>query len=75
MNLLDENEAGFRKGLSNADATHIFIHIQKDSMILPNAQDEQSQPRENSEQPQGYLFYLKKAYPILRQANLDCGIS
>ena len=62
MNLLDENQTGFRKGHSTADATQIFIRIQDDSMILQNAPDEESQPRDNSEQPQAYLLDLKKAY-------------
>ena len=62
MNLLDENHAGFRKSRSTADATQIFIRIQEDSLILQNALDEQSEPRDNSEQPQAYLLDLKKAY-------------
>ena len=32
-------------------------------MILQNALDEQSQPRDNSEQPRAYLLDPKKAYP------------
>ena len=32
-------------------------------MMLLSALDEQSQPRDNSEQPQAYLSDLKKAYP------------
>ena len=63
MNLLDENQAGFRKGRSTADATQIFIRIQEDSLILQNALDEQNEARDNSEQPQAYLLDLKKAYP------------
>ena len=51
MNPLDENQAGFKKDRSTADATQSFIRIQEDSMILQNALDEQSQPRDNSEQP------------------------
>ena len=65
MNLLDENQAGFRKGRSTADATQILIRIQGDSIILQTALDEQSQPRDNSEQPQAYLLDLKKAYPMV----------
>ena len=45
MSLLDENQDGFRKGRSTADATQIFISIQKESMILQNALDEQSTKR------------------------------
>ena len=63
MNLLDENQAGFRNGCSTADATQIFIRIQEDSMISQNALDDQSQSRDNSEQPQAYPLDLKKAYP------------
>ena len=63
MNLLDENQAGFRKGCSPADAAQLFIRIEEDSMILQNAPNEKSQPRDNSEQPQAYLLDLKKAYP------------
>ena len=65
MNLLDENQVGFRKGRSTADATQTLIRIQEDSLILQNALDEQSEPKDNSEQPQAYLLDLKKAYPRL----------
>ena len=68
MNLLDENEAGFRKGRSTADATQVFIRIQEDSVMLQNALDGQGQPTDCSEQPQAFLLDLKKAYhskPIL----------
>ena len=67
INLLDENQAGFGKGRSTADATQIVICIQEDSLILQNALDEQSEPRDNSEQPQAYLLDLKKAYPRVRK--------
>ena len=63
MNLLDENQAGFRKGRSTADATQVFIRIQKDSVMLHNAIDGQGQPTDCSEQPQAFLLDLKKAYP------------
>ena len=63
MNLFDENQAGFRKSRSTADATQIFILTKEDSMILQNVLDEQSQPRDNNEKPQAYLLDLKKAYP------------
>ena len=62
MNLLDKNQAGFRKGRSTADATKIFMRVQEDSKILQIALDEQSQPGDSSEQPQAYLSGLKKAY-------------
>ena len=70
MSLLDEDQAGFRKGRSNADATQIFIRIQEDSMILQTALDEQRQPRDNSEQPQAYLLDLKNAYPRISKTIL-----
>ena len=63
MKLLDENQAGFRKGRSTADATQIFICIQEDSIMLKNALDGQSQPILSREQPQAFLLDLKKAYP------------
>ena len=43
----------------------MFIRIQEDSIILQNALDDQSQPRDKSKQPQAYLLDLKKAYPRL----------
>ena len=63
MKLLDENQAGFRKGRSTADATQIFIRIEEDSIMLKNALDGQSQPILSKEQPQAFLLDLKKAYP------------
>ena len=56
MKLLDENQAGFRKGRSTADATQIFIRIQEDSIMLQNALGGQSQPTVSSEQPEAFLF-------------------
>ena len=70
MNLLDENQAGFRIGRSTADATQIFIRIQEDSMILQHVLDEQSQPKDNSEQRQAYLLDLKKAYSLVSKSIL-----
>ena len=56
------NQAEFKKDRSTADTTQMFIRNWGDSMISQNALDEQSQPRDNSEQPQAYLLDLKKAY-------------
>ena len=71
MNLLYENQAGFRKGRSTADATQVFIRIQEDSVMLQNAIDGQGQPTDCSEQPQASLLDLKKA--AIGSVNLYCG--
>ena len=63
MNLLDENQAGFRKDRSTVDATQVFIPIQEDSVMLQNSLDGQGQPTDCSEQPHDFLLDLKKACP------------
>ena len=70
MNLVDENQAGFRKGRSTADATQIFIRIQEDSIVLQKALDGQSEPGDNSEQPQAYLLDPEKACPRVSRSVL-----
>ena len=70
MKLLDENQAGFRKGRSTADATQIFIRIQEDSIMLQNALHGKRQPTLSSEQPRAFLLNLKKAYPIVSKPML-----
>ena len=63
MNLLDENQGGFRKGRSTADVTQIFMRIQEDSVMMQNALDGQGQPTDCSVQRQAFLLDWKKAYP------------
>ena len=79
MKLLDENQAGFRKGHSTADATKIFICIQEDSILLQNALYGQSHPILSRKQPPAFLLDLEKAHhrvskPILCKIsrNLKC---
>ena len=66
MKLLDDNQAGFRKGRSTADATQIMMRLQEDGVDLRKrggaGQDEFI--------PSARLLDLRKAYPRVNKAAL-----
>ena len=59
---LDESQAGFRQARSTADATQIFVRLQKDAELL-QLSDPDYKNYSNTNRAQEILLDLKKAYP------------
>ena len=62
LELLDENQAGFRKGRSTADVAQIVIRIQEDVEDCKR-REEGKGTTEEGEWPEARLLDLEKAYP------------
>ena len=66
IGLLDENQSGFRKGRSTADATQIMVRIQED--VNDYRKRRQMTGRGDSmEIPEARLLDLRKAYPRINR--------
>ena len=63
LNLLDEEQAGFRKGRSTADVTQIMVRIQEDSVDLKRRAEAAGVEIEDDDKPAARLLDLRKAYP------------
>ena len=63
MDLLDEEQAGFRKGRSTADVTQILVRIQEDTIDLRKRMEAAGEVLEDDEKPAARLLDLRKAYP------------
>ena len=61
MELVDENQNGFRPGRSTADATQVFVRIQEDVNDLRKRR--RLAREEEVEDPEARLLDLRKAYP------------
>ena len=62
LELLDDNQSGFRKGRSTADATQIMIRIQEDTEDLRKRLEAKGEELDVGEQPVARLLDLRKAY-------------
>ena len=60
VELVDENQNGFRPGRSNADATQVFVRIQED---VNDLRKRRLAGEEEVEDPEARLLDLRKAYP------------
>ena len=72
VGLLDENQAGFRKGRSTADVVQMMVRIQEDVsdwMRRMNASEEEGVIEER-ERPVARLLDLRKAYPRVNKPAL-----
>ena len=67
MGLLDDNQAGFRKGRSTADATQIMMRIQEDAIDL---RKRGGATEEGDLKPTARLLDLTKAYPRVNKPAL-----
>ena len=63
LNLVDENQNGFRPGRSTADATQVFVRIQEDMVDLRKRRRLRGLEEESEEDPEARLLDLRKAYP------------
>jgi hypothetical protein len=63
MELLDEEQAGFRKGRNTADVTQIMYRIQEDATDLKRRVEKNGGTIPDEEKPSARLLDLKKAYP------------
>ena len=61
MNLLDDEQAGFRKNRSTADATQVMVRIQEDSIDLRKRMEASGRPIDEEEMPAARLLDLRKA--------------
>ena len=67
LELLDDNQSGFRKGRSTADATQIMIRIQEDTEDLRKRLEAKGEELDVGEQPVARLLDLRKAYPRVKK--------
>ena len=70
MNLLDDDQAGFRKGRSTADITQVLIRIQEDTVDLRRRKEQQGETIVDGEEPVARLLDLRKAYPRVNRPAL-----
>ena len=70
MNLLDDNQSGFRKDRSTADATQIMIRIQEDTDDLKKRLAAIGEEIEEGMEPVARLLDLRKAYPRVNRPAL-----
>ena len=63
MDLLDDEQAGFRKGRSTADVTQVMVRIQEDVKDLKKRMAAVGEELEEDDKPMARLLDLRKAYP------------
>ena len=63
MNLIDDDQAGFRKDRSTADVTQMMYRIQEDTQDLFKRAEATGQAVDDGDMPSARLLDLKKAYP------------
>ena len=63
LGLLDEEQAGFRKGRSTADVTQLIYRIQEDAYDLRKRKEAEGIAIVEDEKPAARLLDLRKAYP------------
>ena len=63
MDLLDEEQAGFRKGRSTADVTQVMMQIQEDTVDLCRKREAAGKILEEDDKPAARLLGLRKVYP------------
>ena len=63
LQVLDENQSGFRAGRSTADATQILVRITEDTNDLIKRRTLRNKPANKPTDPEARLLDLCKAYP------------
>ena len=70
LDLLDDNQCGFRSGRSTADATQIFTRIQEDVTDLRKRRIRADEEPTSDGDPEARLLDLRKAYPRVNKPAL-----
>ena len=70
MELLDDDQAGFRKKRSTADVTQIMIRIQEDTRDLMKRSEKTGVAIPDGDRPVARLLDLRKAYPRVNKPAL-----
>ena len=70
LELLDDEQAGFRSKRSTADITQMMIRIQEDTRDLVKRAEASGQPIPDGERPAARLLDLRKAYPRVNKPAL-----
>ena len=70
MELLDDDQAGFRKKRSTADVTQIMIRIQEDTRDLLKRTEMAGETLPDGDRPSARLLDLRKAYPRVNKPAL-----
>ena len=70
LEILDDDQAGFRKERSTADATQVMVRIQEDVTDLRRRREARGQILEDSQIPVARLLDLRKAYPRVNKPAL-----
>ena len=70
MGLTDENQCGFRPGLSTADATQIMVRMEEDAEDLRKRRRRREEEEEREDDPVERLLDLRKAYPRVNKPAL-----
>ena len=70
LELFDDDQSGFRKGRSTADATQVMIRIHEDATDLRRRMEAQGQRQDPETVPVARLLDLRKAYPRVNKPAL-----
>ena len=71
LELLDENQAGFKKGKSTDDVVQIMVKMQKDMDACRKRKYVNEERMEDDEWPSAMLLGLEKVYPRVINRSLD----
>ena len=70
LDLFDDDQAGFRKDRSTADATQVMVRIQEDVNDLKKRLTARGEDLEEDKVPEARLLDLRKAYPRVNKPAL-----
>ena len=70
VGVLDDNQAGFRRGRATADATQMMFRLQEDATDLRRRVGDDPGEEEEAKLPEARLLDLRKAYPRVNKPAL-----
>ena len=70
LELMDDDQSGFRKGRSTADVTQVMVRIQEDTNDLKRRLEKEGREIPEGEEPVATLLDLRKAYPRVNRPAL-----
>ena len=79
MELLDDDQCGFRKGRSTCDVTQMMVRMREETVDLKRRMEQNNTPMDREDEPVAKLLDLRKAYPRVNRPALwgilqKCGI-